>query len=113
MVLKALLSFSQRCKELKPYSYNSGPWPQEGKGASSSQAMAPSLGLIEVIYATKPTTTPRPTASWVLTVAPVLDSDMGPSLSKKTRWKDKHISFLGKDKDGTTQPHDDALVITL
>lgn len=32
---------------------------------------------------------------------------------KRGWWEDEGISFTGKDKKGTIQPHDNALVVTL
>ena len=38
---------------------------------------------------------------------------MSPSPSKKEWWEEKCLGISGKDKEGTIQPYDDALVVTL
>ncbi|XP_065628161.1 uncharacterized protein LOC136066966 [Quercus suber] len=68
-------------------------------------------GTINVILAALGRTGTRP--SRVLSVTQVLAGE-SQSESKKAR-KGFHptLTFFEEDKDGTTQPHDDALVITL
>ena len=46
-------------------------------------------------------------------MAPAVDSKMSPSPSKKEWWEEKCLGISGKDKEGTIQPYDDALVVTL
>ena len=43
----------------------------------------------------------------------ISDLEMGPSPSKRARWEEECLGFLGKDIEGIIQPHDDALVAIL
>ena len=71
---------------------------QDTKGASTSRALAPSRGLIEVIHVVKHLAKLGQTASRVLTVALVLDLELEASPPKKWQWEEECLGFTGKDK---------------
>ncbi|XP_075640353.1 uncharacterized protein LOC142612114 [Castanea sativa] len=94
---------------------------QDGKGGQQGtrkywgQAPQPSLGTINVILAQ-----PRGefgTLSWVMTI----QNSCGNDVMDESNQVDKRMKFSGtpvlgffdKDKEGTYQPHDDALVVTV
>ncbi|XP_065633986.1 uncharacterized protein LOC112002045 [Quercus suber] len=74
-------------------------------------AMRQPAGMINVILATPGRTGMRP--SRVLSVTQVLARESQSEPKRARRGFHPTLSFSEEDKDGTTQPHDDALVITL
>lgn len=48
-----------------------------------------------------------------MVMASVLDPKMDSPFPKRGLWEDEGIGFVGKDKKGTIQPHDDVLVMMM
>ncbi|XP_023882854.1 uncharacterized protein LOC111995179 [Quercus suber] len=89
----------------------SGHQGQTHQEPQRDTVLGPPVGTINVILATLGRTGPRP--SQVLSVAQLPAEESQPK-PKRARMKFHPIlSFSEEDKIGTTQPYDDALVITL
>ena len=52
-------------------------------------------------------------SSRVLAMALGSDPEQDSPTQKKGRWENDNIKFAGEDLEGTIQPHEDALVVTL
>ncbi|XP_023922580.1 uncharacterized protein LOC112034023 [Quercus suber] len=74
-------------------------------------AMRQPTGMINVILAALGRTGTRPSRVLSVTQVPAEESQSEPNRAR--RGFHPTLSFSEEDKDGTTQPHDDALVITL
>nr|XP_023891842.1 uncharacterized protein LOC112003852 [Quercus suber] len=74
-------------------------------------AMGQPAGTINVILAAPGRTCMRP--SWVLSVAQMTTGESQLEPKRARRGCHPTLNFFEEDKDGTTQPHDDTLVITL
>ena len=107
-----LLEQLVRNGKLKQFLYRpNGQGDQAGSGAQGYASSRPPLGIINVIFAALGRTGSHP--SKVMFVARLLTK--GSKLeSKRARMENQlAMSFSEKDKVGTIQPHDDALVVTL
>ena len=89
----------------------SGQGNQTNSNSKKNATFGPPLGTINVIFAALGRTGSWP--SRVMLVAR-LSSDEGVSETKRAKiLKQPTLGFSDKDKAGTIQPHDDALVVTL
>ena len=88
-------------------------WPRKSNefGVSGNAAPRPSLGTINVIFAVSGRT--RSCPSRIMSVSCCLNEDSN-SMPKRAKMNVPLVlSFLDADKQGTIQPHDDTLVVTL
>ena len=76
--------------------------------AQGNASSRPSLGTINVIFAALGRTSSYPSRVMFVAWLPVEDTN-----SESKRARVEILSFSDKDKIGTIQPHDDALVVTL
>ena len=84
---------------------------QSRTGAQGNAPPRPPLGTINVIFAVPRKTGSHPTRVMSVAKSPTEDFNSEP---KKARLEIRPLlSFSDKDKIGTIQPHDDALVVTL
>ena len=91
--------------------HSNGRGGQAGSAFQGNAASKPSLGTINVIFATLGRTGSCP--SRVMSVSCYSDDDSN-SMPKRIKANVPLVlSFLDADKQGTIQPHDDALVVTL
>ena len=97
---------------LKQFLYQSnGQGDQVGSGAQGNAFLRPPLGTINVTFTTPRRTDSHPSKVMSVARPPADDSN---SESKRARVEIRlALSFSDKDKIGTIQPHDDALVVTL
>ena len=84
------------------------PAPQEPR---RDAALRPPVGTINTILAAAGRTGGYP--SWVLSVAQLPAEESWPGPKRPKRTLHPVLSFSEEDKIGTTQPHDDALLVTL
>ena len=88
-----------------------GQGDQSRSGAQGNASSRPPLGTINVIFAASGRTYSHP--SRVMSVARLIVEEPNSKL-KRARVKIRSaLGFSNKDKMGTIQPHDDALVFTL
>jgi len=111
--LKDHLNQLEKVGYLKEFMVLEDPWPQDPKGGSALRTLVPSWGTIRVIHAAKKWVKTAQTSSWIMVVALVSDPKVGLPTPKKGWWEDESIGFTGKDLEGTVQPHEDALMVTL
>ena len=98
--------------KLKQFLYQlSGQRGQVGLGSRRDASLRVPLGTINVILAVPGRIGFRP--SRVLSIARLRAEDSTPELKRAKMEVRPALSFLDKDKVGTIQPHDDALVVTL
>ena len=91
--------------------HSSGKGNQTNSNSRKNATYRPPLGTINVIFAASGRTGSCP--SRVLSVAQ-LSSEEGVLASKRAKIQiQPTLGFSDKDKAGTIQPHDDALVVTL
>ena len=91
--------------------WTNGQGDQSRSGAQVNTFSRPSLSTINVIFAALGRTGSQP--SRVMSVTQLL-TEKSNRMPKRARIEaDQRLNFLDKDKVGTIQPHDDALVITL
>ena len=91
--------------------HSSGRGGQTGSAFQGNAASKPPLGTINVIFATLGRTGSCP--SRVMSVSCYFDDESN-SVPKKIKTNVPLVlSFSNVDKQGTIQPHDDALVVTL
>ena len=97
---------------MKQFLYQpNGQGGQARLGAQIDASTRPHLGIIIVIFTTLGRTGSQP--SRVMSIAQPSTGDSPPN-SKRGRLEARlALSFSDKDKVGTLQPHDDALVVTL
>ena len=91
--------------------HSNGLGGQTNSHSKRENPSRPPLGTINVIF-----TAPGKTGSFlsrVMTVARLSSEDTSHEPKKARLERPLVIGFLDKDKIGTIQPHDDALVITL
>ena len=87
-----------------------GQFGHSGTEFPRDSAPRPSFGTINVIF-TKPRNS-RGLATWVVFVSRGCDLGVGVQVPKKARLMVTPIlGFSKEDKEGTVQPHDDALVV--
>nr|XP_023886979.1 uncharacterized protein LOC111999098 [Quercus suber] len=91
--------------------HSSGYQGQTYQEPRKDTAMRQPAGTINVILATPGRTGTRPSRVLSVTQVPAGESQSEPKRAK--RGFHPTLSFFEEDKDETTQPHDDALVITL
>ena len=91
--------------------HSSGHQGQTYQEPQRNAALRPPVGTINAILATLGRTGICP--SRVLSVAPLLAEESQPEPKKAKMNSYPTLSFSEEDKIGTTQPHDDALLITL
>nr|XP_023884265.1 uncharacterized protein LOC111996511 [Quercus suber] len=91
--------------------YSSGHQGQTHQKPQKDTALGPPVGTINVILAAPGRTSTRPSRVLSMAQLPAKKSQPEP---KRAKMKSHPIlSFLEEDKIGTTQSHDDTLVITL
>ena len=91
--------------------HSSGRGGQTGSAFQGNPASKPFLGTINVIFAALRRTGSYP--SRIMSVSHYFD-DEPDSVPKRVKTNVPLVlSFLEADKQGTIQPHDDALVVTL
>ena len=81
------------------------------KTRSHGNTLPPPLGVIEVIYATSMGTSITRRRGLLIVVSAESHRQEQP-WRKKIKYAQEPIAFNDKDLEGTTQPHDDALVVT-
>ncbi|XP_075652768.1 uncharacterized protein LOC142623259 [Castanea sativa] len=101
-----------RAEKLKQFLYQ--PNKQGGQPGSRVQGDAsskPPLGTISVIFAAPGRTGSLP--SRVMSIDQTTTEDLTPGPKRSREGVRPALSFSDEDKVGTSQPHDDALVVTL
>ncbi|XP_075668992.1 uncharacterized protein LOC142638813 [Castanea sativa] len=97
---------------LKQFMYRpNGQADPTGLGTQGNSSSRPPLGTINVIFAVPRRTSLCP--SRIMIVAWLLHEDSNHEPKRTKVAIQLALSFLEKDKFGTIQPHDDALVVTL
>ena len=91
-------------------------WPngqqdQSRSGAQGNASSRPPLSTINVIFVTPERMGSQPFR--VMSVTRPLAEDVNPALKRARMESRPVLSFSDKDKEGTIQPHNDALVVTL
>ena len=88
-----------------------GQGDQARSGAQGNASLRPILGTINVIFTVHGKTGPHPSKVMFVARLPAEDSNFE---SKRVRVEiQSTLSFSDKEKIGTIQPHDDALMVTL
>ena len=91
--------------------HSNGQAKQTGSDPWKDASLRPSLGTINVIFVAPRRTGSYPSKVMSVTQLPAKDSNSEP---KRVRIDIQLVlGFSDEDKIGTTQPHDDALVVTL
>lgn len=75
--------------------------------------MPPPLGIIKVIHAALSTSIIALGCRGVMTITTPQDAELGDRPDKRQRISDKRIMFKVEGLVGTTQSHDNALVLTI
>ena len=91
--------------------YLSGHQNQAPQEPQRDAALRPPVGTINTILAAPGRTGGYPSRALSVAQLPTEESRLGPKRPKRNLHP--VLSFLEEDKVGTTQPHDDALLITL
>ena len=89
---------------------SSGHQSQANQEPRKDTSLRPPIGTINIIFANSGRTSSCP--SRVMSVARLPADDSGPEPKRPKMYHHPILSFSEEDKIGTTQPHDDALVIT-
>ena len=110
-VLKDHLGQLVKARYLKEFVVDSRNQGADQGALQKGNLFPPPLGVIEVIYAASRGSTI--TRKGVLTVAPMEDCSGKQLLEKKIRIGWESIAFGNEDLEGTIQPHDDVLVVTV
>lgn len=66
-----------------------------------------------MIHAVKVVGEPVQVTRRILAVVPTSEVEMGSQPAKRARYEEDFLGFSRRDKEGTMQPHDDALVVNL
>ena len=75
--------------------------------------MALPFGIIDGIHAARITGTPSQISPKTLTMAPIPEVRTRVKLEKKAKQEEDQLGFSWRDKEGTTQTNEDALVVIL
>ncbi|XP_075644992.1 uncharacterized protein LOC142615980 [Castanea sativa] len=101
----------KRVEEDQEQSKGKAKRDHSGSVNQGNTSSMPPLGTINIIFAVSGRIGSRP--SWVVSIARTLAEDSNSEPKRAKGNIQPALSFSEEDKIGTTQPHDDALVVTL
>lgn len=111
IVFKDHLGQLVKSEHLKEFVVDFGNGASRQASRSQENALPPPLGVIDVIHAASIGTNVSQQKE-VLLVVLVKNNEEDARSKKKVKFIRESIAFSDDDLEGTTQPHDDALMVT-